>query len=236
MENNDLECPNCGASVYYELTRCPKCGWNFYDADANEAFEPARQEPWWDAAWVGSLKAVLSGWLAAAAVTFALHYSISRIYAPETLNLPAQAILFFSGPLGALAGGYLAGALAKRRQAGHGLAVGMLTIGAALLLETHWHEVTTAFLLQPAAWLNWIVTVLAGIAGEVIYTRSNEQAALPRWIVTSEEDLYRNLLAKVRSNPETAERLIAFERQKAPQAGRRMLIQNAIERWLRDNR
>jgi len=233
MDDNDIECPNCGASVYYELTRCPKCGWNFYDADANERFEaPSVVAP----RWFGSLKAILLGSLGAAAVAFAIHYGVSRIYAPITLPRPAGIILFCAGPLGALGGGYLAGALAKRKPVVYGLVVGIVTIGFSLLFQSHWQAVNAVYLMQPVTWLNWIAIVLAGIGGSVLYVRSNERAALPKWIVVTEEDLYRDLLAKARNDRETAERLIVFEQQKAPGASRRTLIQNAIERWQRDNR
>jgi hypothetical protein len=30
---NEIECANCGALIYYELTRCPNCGVNLYEPD-----------------------------------------------------------------------------------------------------------------------------------------------------------------------------------------------------------
>lgn len=48
--------------------------------------------------------------------------------------------------------------------------------------------------------------------------------------------LYRNLLVKVNGNRGTAERLIEYERGRAPYADDEELIRNAIERWERDNR
>ncbi len=30
---NEIECANCGALIYYELTRCPHCGVNLYEPD-----------------------------------------------------------------------------------------------------------------------------------------------------------------------------------------------------------
>jgi hypothetical protein len=30
---NEFECANCGALVYYELTRCPECGVNLYEPE-----------------------------------------------------------------------------------------------------------------------------------------------------------------------------------------------------------
>jgi hypothetical protein len=32
-EEDEIECAHCGAHIYYELTRCPKCGVNLYEPD-----------------------------------------------------------------------------------------------------------------------------------------------------------------------------------------------------------
>jgi hypothetical protein len=37
---NEIECANCGALIYYELTRCPKCGVNLYEPDEQLEIEP----------------------------------------------------------------------------------------------------------------------------------------------------------------------------------------------------
>ncbi len=50
-----------------------------------------------------------------------------------------------------------------------------------------------------------------------------------------EEDLYCDLLSKVRGDVETAERLIAYEQQRAPHADRIECLRRAIQRWNRDN-
>jgi hypothetical protein len=31
--DNEIECANCGAYIYYELTRCPNCGVNLYEPE-----------------------------------------------------------------------------------------------------------------------------------------------------------------------------------------------------------
>ena len=41
---NEIECANCGALIYYELTRCPKCGVNLYEPD-EEATRTQPQAP-----------------------------------------------------------------------------------------------------------------------------------------------------------------------------------------------
>jgi hypothetical protein len=48
--------------------------------------------------------------------------------------------------------------------------------------------------------------------------------------------LYQDLLSKVRGDAATAERLIEYERERAPNASREELIRRAIERWEDDNR
>jgi len=37
---NEIECANCGALIYFELTRCPNCGVNLYEPDDQPEFEP----------------------------------------------------------------------------------------------------------------------------------------------------------------------------------------------------
>ena len=49
-------------------------------------------------------------------------------------------------------------------------------------------------------------------------------------------ELYDELLRKVGGDDQVAERLIAFEGKRHPQANRSECIQLAIERWERDNR
>ena len=48
--------------------------------------------------------------------------------------------------------------------------------------------------------------------------------------------LYNDLLQKVRGDRATVERLVEFEQEQEPNGTRRIWLQNAIERWDRDNR
>lgn len=52
---------------------------------------------------------------------------------------------------------------------------------------------------------------------------------------SEEETLYRNLRAKVGGDTVLLERLIEYERRRAPRAGRVELLKRAIARWERDN-
>jgi hypothetical protein len=42
--DNEIECANCGALIYYELTRCPHCGVNLYEPDDDPASAPPIQK------------------------------------------------------------------------------------------------------------------------------------------------------------------------------------------------
>jgi hypothetical protein len=41
--DNEIECANCGAYIYIELTRCPKCGVNLYELEEDRYGAPARR-------------------------------------------------------------------------------------------------------------------------------------------------------------------------------------------------
>ena len=55
-------------------------------------------------------------------------------------------------------------------------------------------------------------------------------------LLSNERGLFERLVAKAGGDPLVAERLVAFERQRAPQAGRAELIRRAIERLELDRR
>lgn len=42
--DDEIECARCGAHIYYELTRCPKCGVNLYEPD-DETNSQQAQKP-----------------------------------------------------------------------------------------------------------------------------------------------------------------------------------------------
>jgi uncharacterized SAM-binding protein YcdF (DUF218 family) len=135
-------------------------------------------------------------------------------------------------------GGYVSAAIGKQKPILLGGWIGLLSLPVAVLLTTRWVEVTPDLLLNP-----WILgasalVVFAGIVGGWLNQNYTQNPDLKeKWRVHGWEDLlYQDLLRKVRFNGSTADRLIEHERQRAPQATRLKLIQNALERWERDNR
>lgn len=53
-------------------------------------------------------------------------------------------------------------------------------------------------------------------------------------VAINQAELFNNLLRKVGGDRATAERLIDFERRNAPTGNRALWIQNAIDRWEKD--
>jgi len=125
---NEIECANCGALIYYESTRCPKCGVNLYEPDDQPEAGHRQQR------------------------------------APKSDTLEKMRAFL-------------------RRVAGK---------------ASPEEELFGAFLQQ-------------------------------------QSDLYNDLLLKVGGDPAVVERLVAFERQQSPDANRTVCLQNAIQRWERDN-
>lgn len=63
----------------------------------------------------------------------------------------------------------------------------------------------------------------------------NDARPLSSWPNPGKTDLYQELLSKVDWDSAMADRLIEYERKRAPTADRNELIRRAIERWDRDN-
>lgn len=235
MDDNTFDCPNCGARIYPEMTRCPQCGQNMYPEDEPE-FAP--EDQFEQVNWVTILGYLLLGWLVAAGVALLLHFIIASLVTPSALGGIARVILFLAGPLGSLVGGYVSAGTAKRYTILLGGLVGVFLLPVLVLLTTHWVQVTLTLLFNPWILLTGFSTILAGVAGGWINSNFiQNQAWQEKWKVRGWEDiLYRELLRRVRFNGSIADRLIDYERRQQPQASRLQLIQNAIERWEKDNR
>jgi putative membrane protein (TIGR04086 family) len=243
---DEIECPNCGTRVYYEVLSCPKCGLHFNVDELTGEDEPAVELAPSSAQGL-SVAAVLTGWMASAALAFLINLLASRIWPGQTPALLGQVILFLAAPIGAFGGGYLAARVAQRREVQHGALVSLLSLVSAVLLEAYWHDLATES-VRPAALASWALMMLTGPLGAWLCARSLAQARLiglfgrlpdPRKKTLrqlDEKQLYFELLARVRHDIDVAERLIAYEARRKPRAGRAVWIQDAIERLDRDKR
>lgn len=235
MDDNTFECPNCGARIYPEMLRCPQCGQNMYPEDEPEVSPAGATET------TGSmtvLGAVVIGWIVASGSAILIHYIVAVFVSPSQLGGLGITVLLLSGPLGAFAGGYLCAVITRQRRELLGGMIGVLTLPVSVLLTTHWSEVRLDLLLQPVILVTAALTILAGVGGGWLNAKLADGSDWKeKWRVRGWEDLlYQDLLRKVRFNGSIADRLIEYERKQDPQASRLKLIQNAIERWYRDNR
>ena len=134
MDNNTFECPNCGATVYPEMTRCPQCGWNMYPED-DEQDITEQEIP--TSAWGGSLGGFVVGWLITVGITLMVNLLLARFEVANTLSGFGTAVLLLAGPLGALAGGYVGEGVACRSPLLLGGLVGALALPVLALFATH---------------------------------------------------------------------------------------------------
>jgi hypothetical protein len=234
MDDNTFECPNCGAKVYPEMSRCPQCGQSMYPEDEEPFKVEAASTP---TGWGSILGAILLGWLIASAIALLLHIILANLISPSILGSVGKTVLFLAGPLGSLVGAYVGAGIARQYSKLLGTMVGVLTLPVLALLVTHWVEVTPSFLLSPWVLLGSLLTILAGVGGgwlNEMFSQGTDWKE--KWRVRGWEDLlYQDLLRKVRFNGSIADRLIDYERKQDPQASRLKQIQNAIDRWQRDN-
>ena len=235
MDENTFECPHCGAKIYPEMTRCPQCGQNMYPEDEDENVTNAESIP---ANWMAVLGAHVIGLMIAGGIALLLHFIVSSFVAPASLGLGGKIVLLLAGPVGALAGSFVAAGIAHMQGRWVGGVVAVLVIPILAILATHWVEVSVSFLLSPGVITDGLVTIAAGFIGGWINIKLyHDTGWKEKWQVRGWEDLlYQDLLRRTRFNGGAADRLIEYERKQNPQATRLKLIQNAIERWERDNR
>jgi putative membrane protein (TIGR04086 family) len=222
-----FECPNCGERVYIELFACPNCGLVFSLEAPEDEKEPEETG--------FSFTAALLGWLVSTAVAFLVNFLAGRAWTAESITPTGRVILVLAGPLGALAGGYLAGVIARRREALHGLVIAALSLVSGLLFEAYWRDLSQQFFTIYML-VSWALMLGAGPLGGLLARGLRSRAISTRPRRLNEHELYRELLVLVRFDHDTAERLIAYEQKRHPNAKRALLIQNAIERWEHDNR
>ena len=235
MDDNTYECPNCGSVIYPEMTRCPQCGQNMYPEDYATA---STEEETTITGWGKILGVVLIGWLVASGIATVIHFIVAEFVTPAWLGDTGKLFLILAGPIGSLVGGYVCAGLARQHAKLFGGLVGVLALPVSVLLATHWVRVKLAILLNPWILGVGLLIILAGVCGGWLYEKfSQNDEWQEKWKVRGWEDqLYRDLLRKVRFNGSAADRLIEYERKQDPQASRLKLIQNAIEHWERDNR
>jgi len=227
-----------------ELTRCPKCGLSMYPDEEGDGMdvEGVAEEAEQRSPGVGeALLAVFLGLILAGALSFVLHIFASRAGTVQSLPTGLRILLFLTGPLSGLVGGYASGVFERRERlpaAGLGALVGVGSAVLMVLFETRWRLVTPQVLVEPLMLAQYALCTLFGALGGWLNGESGaaflagvKQPRQKEVKGMSWEDLmYRDLLTRVRYNRDTAERLIEYERKLTPEAERFTLMRNAIDR------
>jgi len=232
--SNELECPHCGATFSYELTRCPNCGVNIYFPEEEEDGEFSQTF----SNFVDSFRlplGILAGWIAAIVLSFSLYLPIRFAFTVPQSQYVLYAIVVACIAAGTFAGGFVTVRVAKENVILDALLVGLVGIGIDIvILLREWGNV----LPFPSVTLGWLLILAAGYVGAKVAEKVLQRATVETLFVVppTEENLYQDLFIKVGYDHDIARRLIEYERQRAPQATRSQVLRNAIQRWERDNR
>jgi hypothetical protein len=231
---NDLECPHCGATFHYELTRCPNCGVNIYfpdeeeDGKGNKAFSK----------FIESIRfplGILAGWLASIVLSLSLYIPIRFAFTAPQSEYVVYSIVVACITVGGFAGGFFAIRVAKEKVVLSAVLVGLVNVSIALvILLREWGSV----LPFTGVILGWLIILAASFGGTKVAENLLRRVTVESLFVVpqTEENLYQSLFIKTGYDHSIARRLIEYERQRTPQAARSELIRNAIQRWERDNR
>lgn len=231
---NELECPHCGATFHYELTRCPNCGVNIYfpedeeDGEVGQAFS----------SFVDAFRfplGILAGWTATIVLSLSLYIPIRFAFTMPQSQYVLYTLVVTCIGVGAFGGGFIALRVAKENVIVGALLVGLAGVGIAIMILLREWGTALPF---PSVTLGWLVILAAGYAGAKVAEKMLQKATLETLFVVpqTEENLYQDLFIKAGYDHDIAKRLIEYERQRAPGAARSQLIRNAIQRWERDNR
>ncbi len=242
MNDNEIECPHCGSTFYHELTRCPNCGKSVYPDEFSD--EPL-QDSWVVGSTdmfslvINSIGVVAAGLFVASATTIFLFFTIKSLISFPN-NWGVQMLIFFLSTIGAFGGGFVAARFSKHRASFHGLVVGLLSVGLSILLIAFEEDISYNMYQFPPLIIpiiGWGIITLSGLFGAELAIKWAQKVALEQLFSPpqSEEELYKDLLTKVRFDHNVAKRLIEHERKHAPNASNSYLIQNAIRRWEQDN-
>jgi DNA-directed RNA polymerase subunit RPC12/RpoP len=242
MNDNEIECPHCGSIFFYELTRCPTCGKSVYPLDGDEEQLLISGERGsldiFDLV-MNSIAVVAVGLFVASLITLIPYFFVKQFINPLAL-LGMQILIFSMTILGAIGGGFIAARFSKHRASFHGLLVGFLSVGLALLLTAFEVDIDNMHRFPPVyvPIIGWGLVTLAGLFGAEMAVRWAQKVALEGLFTPAKDEveLYRDLLIKVKNDHQVANRLIEYERRHAPNASNTYLIQSAINRWERDNK
>ena len=232
LPSNQIECTRCGASVHAELTTCPHCGLNFYQPQSDD-WQEHWTEPGPEGTWFSLVMLVFLGWLVAAGLAWLLHLVFHRAWQASPAGYWWASIGLF---VGVALGSWLVAHLAEERQLLVAAGVGVSSIGTAILFDGFRQDLSVEGILRAETLLVW--GILVGTSLLVGWWQGRQALRVDHLLfpTDTEQALYDQLLARVRYDRATVERLIQYERQRQPQGTRLIWLRSALRRWERDNR
>jgi hypothetical protein len=232
--SNELECPHCGATFHYELTRCPNCGVNIYFPEDEETGEFSQLF----SRFIDSFRfplGILAGWLATVILSLGLYIPIRFAFTMPQSEYVVYSILVTCIVVGVIAGSFFAVRVTKEKVIPGALLVGLVGVSLAIVILLREWTILFPF---PGVTLGWLIILAASFTGAKVAEKMVQKSTFKALFVVpqTEENLYQDLFIKTGYDHNITRRLIEYERQRAPQAKRSELIRTALRRWERDNR
>jgi len=226
-----LECPKCGRSLPLDMLRCPQCGQEMYPEAVEQ--EETTDEP--------------ADWPHPDPLFFLLIYLVSvmglvffNLVDTSSDGLPVRWKIWLISALIAFGDGWwISRRCSLRGKSGRTLALlGTVTTVTAIVMgilnEMNWRNGSRPEFWDWVLFAGWIVTLLAAAVGVAVgqWRRSVSKPLKPR----SEKQLYRKLLQYCQHKPQMVERLIEYERERAPRGSRLDWLESAVQRRERNRR
>jgi hypothetical protein len=226
-----MECARCGGIFHIEENHCPHCGVNIYEPDdglhpkddALSNVKNALRFPF----------AIFAGWLITTFIGLLLYIPIRIAQTTEISQISTAIIATLTLSLGAFAGSFIY----QRIEQGKSVFGILSQILFSALLGI------LVFLTEKNLWTAPAMTGLLVISATSFLGIKTADKMLRKAMindlfapVVESQKRYEDLLVKVGHDREVAEHLIEHERSITPKATRKLLIENAIQRWERDNR
>jgi hypothetical protein len=239
--DNQIECAHCGEHFSFELTRCPACGVSVYpDGEVDDELRGDRISNLFDV--IGTplynFLVALVAWVSAVCLSLVIYIPLRRVFTSKPSDFVLQILITLAVVVGAFASGYFSARFARIRRLELGIVVGALCAFITIPLLGRDFQNLWSAVLSPVTIFGWGAVVLSGYGGAWLATehvREKMTSELFQY-VKSESQLYQDLISRVGHDQAIAERLIEYERRRAPKSSRSDLIRLAIERWDRDNR
>lgn len=233
LKAHEIECPRCSAQVSMEHTHCPNCGLNFYMPEANDWPELEEQPDTPVETFTRQALLVLLGWLIIAGMAFVL-FALLR----TALRDPGYGDIWYVLVLSATAalGAWVSARFAQQAHLWVSGLVGVGAVGISILFDAFRQDLAVAGLIRPTTLLTWFVIMAVSLLLGWWEARQALRVDHLLFASPTETELYETLLARLRYDQAMLERLVDYERQRAPHGSRAQWLRSALQRWERDNR